>query len=435
MSALAGGLLVSCVVVPCLFSTRLDAVFVVPKLAALWTLLALGLVVVAGAALLSRAGPRAPLRLLPVDVAIAAFLVLEVAAWCFSTDRRQSLYGERLQYQGLLTAFLYVGFLYLARLSLTDRRGLRLLAVAITIGGTLVAGYALLQKAGLDPVWDGYLPMGRVFSSIGQPNALAAYLVLVIPIAATLLDTGRRAARIALSLALAGMVLALFLTLSRGGYLGFLVTLPILALGVRDRLRTSARRLALGLAAALCAGLAIVALVQPTRAAVERSWDRVTSSDDVGAEASLRFHLDAWNVAARIAADHPVLGTGQETFPDVFPRYSHAVLPPDRASALDAYRVESPHNVYLAIAAGSGFAALLAYIGIVAGFAVAVARAARRATERGLRLALVAILAACAGHLVTDAFMTADVTGTWLFWMLMGAGLGVASSAEAPERS
>ena len=31
--------------------------------------------------------------------------------------------------------------------------------------------------------------------------------------------------------------------------------------------------------------------------------------------------------------------------------------------------------------------------------------------------------------------MTADVTGTWLFWMLMGAGLGVASSAEAPERS
>ena len=42
------------------------------------------------------------------------------------------------------------------------------------------------------------------------------------------------------------------------------------------------------------------------------------------------------------------------------------------------------------------------------------------------------MLAAVAGHLVTDAFMTADVTGTWLFWVLMGAGLGVAAGAEFP---
>ena len=113
------------------------------------------------------------------------------------------------------------------------------------------------------------------------------------------------------------------------------------------------------------------------------------------------------------------------------------MLPADRASALDAYRVESPHNVYLAIAAGSGFPALLAYVGIVVGFAVAVARAARRASTRGLRLALVAILAASAGHLVTDAFITADVTSTWLFWVLMGAGFGVISGAalsDAPPR-
>ena len=424
--------MLSCVVVPCLFTTKLAAVFVVPKLAALWTVLALGLVLVAGGAIFSRTPPRAALGLLPVDVAVAFFVVLNVAAWSFSTDRRQSLYGERLQYQGLLTVLLYVGFFYVARLSLTGGRRLRQLAFAITIGATLVAGYALVQKAGFDPIWRGYLPMGRVFSSIGQPNALAAYLVLAIPIAASLLVAGK-VVRGAISLALAAMILALFLTLSRAGYLAFLVMLPILALGMRDQLRMSAKRLWLGLAAILCVGLGIVAIVQPARATFSESWRRVASSGDVGNEASLRFHLDAWNVAARIAADHPILGTGQETFPDVFPRYSHSVLPADRASALDAYRVESPHNVYLAIAAGSGFPALLAYIGIVAGFVSAVARAAQRACTPGFRLALVAMLAASAGHLVTDAFMTADVTSTWLFWVLMGAGLGVFSSAEVPD--
>ena len=128
---------------------------------------------------------------MPVDVAVAFFVVLNVAAWSFSTDRRQSLYGERLQSQGLLTVLLYVGFFYVARLSLTGGRRLRQLAFAITIGATLVAGYALVQKAGFDPIWRGHLPMGRVFSSIGQLNALAAYLVLAIPIPASLLVAGK----------------------------------------------------------------------------------------------------------------------------------------------------------------------------------------------------------------------------------------------------
>ncbi len=125
-----------------------------------------------------------------------------------------------------------------------------------------------------------------------------------------------------------------------------------------------------------------------------------------------------------------MLGTGPETFPDVFPRYSHAVLPTDRAAALDAFRVESPHNVYLGIAAGSGIPAALAYLAVLAGAFVALARAARNA-PRELRVALVAVLAAAAGHVVTDAFMTAEVTSSLLFWVLLGAALGSISRRPA----
>ena len=122
-----------------------------------------------------------------------------------------------------------------------------------------------------------------------------------------------------------------------------------------------------------------------------------------------------------------MLGTGQETFPDVFPRYSHEVLSTERAAALDAFRVESPHNVYLGIAAGAGIPALIAYLGLLAAFVLTVVRAARTADPR-MYVALVAVLAATAGHLVTDAFMTADVTTTSLFWILMGATLGFVSA-------
>lgn len=425
---LTGGLLASCVVVPCLFTTRLEAVFVVPKLVALWAVLALSLAVVAAGVLFSGRLPRGARLFVPVDVLVASFVVLNVAAWAFSTDRRQSLYGERLQYQGLLTVLLYVGFFYVARLSLTDARRMRLLALAIAVGATLVSGYALVQKAGLDPIWEGFLPDGRVFSSIGQANALAAYLVPAIPLSASLVFGTKAVWQGLVLTAVAAMIAALSLTLSRGGYLACPLMLVVLAVGWRQELRARMRHVSYGLALALVAAATIVAVAQPARATVAESWRRIVASTDFSTHFSARFHLDAWHVAARIAADHPVLGTGQETFPDIFPEYSHAVLPPDRASALDAFRVESPHNVYLGIAAGAGFPALAAYIGIIAAFVVAVWRAARAGPPE-LTIPLVAVLAAASGHLVTDAFMTADVTSTWLFWVLMGAGLALMSGS------
>ena len=54
--------------------------------------------------------------------------------------------------------------------------------------------------------------------------------------------------------------------------------------------------------------------------------------------------------------------------------------------------------------------------------------AARRSTTSSTKALLVMLVAAIGGHLVSDAFMTADLTTAWLLWLLMGTGLGVAST-------
>ena len=147
-------------------------------------------------------------------------------------------------------------------------------------------------------------------------------------------------------------------------------------------------------------------------------------------EWSVRRHLDLWAVAQR-RSPSPILcsAQGRKLFPEVFPQYATATLGAAGARAFASFRVESPHNVYLAIAAGAGFPALGAYLMMIASVAVSVARAFWTATNDRRRLALAAVLAAMAGHLVTDTFMTAEVTSTWLFWVLMGGGLRIAREA------
>ncbi len=424
--ALAAIILASCFVVPLVFTIALQDTFALPKVTALRIIVVVGLVLLA--VRLAVGGVRQTAFLGPLDIAVLAFVLLNIAAFAFSVDPNQSLSGEYLQYQGLLSILLYVGFFYFARTSLRGERRVMLLFASIAAGGTVVAAYALVQKAGFDPIWS-YTPEGRVFSTIGQPNALAAYLVLAIPVSASLLPRTQSLVRGLILLSVGMMVAALAFTLSRGGYAGFFVAAAIMAIPLIRSLRLSPRSLLCGLMLCLAAAAVVVSLVQPVRDTATQVWSRAVSSTDLE-DSSVRMHLDMWAVGAHVALDNPVLGAGQETYPELFPRYRDAVLEPSRASAFMPFRPESPHNVYIAIAAGSGFPALAAYVSVLAGFFYLVVRALKATRSEWRRIALVALLAAAAGHLVTDAFMTAEVTSSWLFWILMGAGLGVAGASQ-----
>ena len=413
---------------PWVFTTRVDDVFYLPKLIALWGVLGLLVWLLVANAL--RGGAAAGVGFLRfVDGPIAVFVGLNLLALAFSTNRHQSLFGEQLQHQGVLTTFLYLAFFYAARMLVSDHRRISWLLGAIAAGAVGVSLYAIAQRAGLDPIWKGYSPSGRVFSTIGQPNALAAYLVLALPLTATfLLSTRRRSRLIALG-ALAAMGVALVLTYSRGGYLGLVAAaVPMVVYGLRYRTHLAGRTIGLLAGGALLViGLSVVA-VAPARSVVTSAWNRAWSVSSVSNDQSIRNHLETWKVAVRIIEAHPVLGTGPETFPDQFPRYSRLVLPAAEVRYFDQFRVESPHDEVLAIASGAGIGAALAYLAALSGVLVLLWRGIRSVAGPPVRLILVAVLAAGLGHFVTDSFMSAEVTGSWLFWTVMGAGVGLAAS-------
>lgn len=427
--ALAALLAAAALVVPLVFTIASPDVFVIPKLTALRVTLVVGFLLLGlGASRFVRvAAPPASRACRVTDLALIAYVGLTALATIGSIDPGLSLVGREEQYQGLLTTLLFVAFFYLARISVTDLRRLSLLMIATTVGGAIVAAYAVLQQLHLDPIWSD-LYNGRVFSTLGQAEWLGAYLVLCFGLGAALLWQLRGYRRSLAAAALGLILIALLLTLSRGAYLALGVAAAVFVTFLTPRARPS-RSLLLAVPAVGIVAASVLA-IPPVRSEAETVISRAASTADLG-EGSIEGRLDMWRVGAAIAIDHPILGTGPETYTLLFPQYRDSLLASRRDFWL-AYAPESPHNVYLAIGAGSGLPALAAYLALIGAIFVQLLRGLRVAATGAGRIALAAILAGAAGHLVADLFMTADIAGSWLVWMILGAGVGY---AEAVRRS
>jgi O-antigen ligase len=414
-------LLLSTIVIPAVFSTSQADVFALPK-----TVLAIGMAVVLVGLLAARGLAHAVPKHVPRSVVAAALVVFggwNLLAWWLAQDRAHAMVGERLQYQGLAAIAAYVVFLLTAWITVRSLRRRTLFLLAAAAGGTLVAAYALVQRARLDPIWPT-LPLDRVFSTIGQANALAAYLVLAVPLVVALAGR-RRSTQLAAAPAVVLMLAALTFTLSRGGYLGAGTTAIVMAGAFLVGKRRLATRRRVGIAALVGIGALVAVLAIPdARAVAQRLAGRAMLTADL-TEGSNQIKLDLWAVGAAIAADHPLVGVGQDGYVLAFDEYRDQVLSRERAAHIARYRPESPHNVYLALADGAGLPALAAYLTIVAAVGGGLIRAVRTIQEPGAWLIAAALLAAICGHLVTDLFMTAETTGSVLFWTVLGIGAAI----------
>lgn len=137
-------------------------------------------------------------------------------------------------------------------------------------------------------------------------------------------------------------------------------------------------------------------------------------------------HVSLWRVGLAIVADHPIIGTGPDTYAIMFADYRDDVLDADTARHLAKFRPESPHNVYIATASGSGLFALAALGLLVLLIGRSVLTGALHGRSSIAWPLSAGVAASLAGHLVTDMFMTQETTGSLVFWVLMGAGVGTA---------
>jgi len=347
------------------------------------------------------------------------FIVGLAGSLFFSTNWVQSFYGAYDHQAGLVSYLLYFGWFILFSfniLSINNRgrnaedsleKRVKRVIITAALSGFIVSLYGILQIFNLDFLaWaePPYLTH-RAISTFGQPNFLASWLLLIIPLDLYLVFAARRTwCRLAYIIISLATLLCLFFTASRGALVALVLTALIFFVYEWRRLLASPQR-KLSLAGGIL-GIVIILFLgghyfSPGHLA---DFSNLASSS-VGAR------LNFYSASIQAIGAKPFFGYGLENAGEVF---IHYYAPNWGLYANVGASTDRAHNLILDILLSVGIWGLLLFAVLYYYFFRLVHLAAQTAKNRAVALALGGGVAA---YLLSLLFSFSLVAGEIYFWL------------------
>jgi putative inorganic carbon (hco3(-)) transporter len=294
----------------------------------------------------------------------------------------------------------------------------RSLLLALVASGAIVAVIAIVGAAGNRPeLLDfGGVAKHRAVGSFEEPNLLASFLAFALPAALALTFGGPRLLRPLPLAAFGAILLAIILSLSRGG---------LLAAGAATLVMLGwppVRRAALLVTMVILTFGALSANSVPGSEYVQLVTKRMESVRFTGA-ATGDFRRELWAATPQIIEDNLLVGIGPGSYPDVSQRYG--VIDPNQGDA-----VEHAHSVPLTVAVETGILGIVALVLVAVRLPVVLAQAVGRNVgwHRGMAFAVAAGLTAFAIQGLVDYTLWSNVIA-----IVVAVFLGLAAALRRPD--
>jgi O-antigen ligase len=252
-----------------------------------------------------------------------------------------------------------------------------------------------------------------------NPNAYAQVLVVLAPLALDRIWHERNIwLRLIAAWALAVVVVTIFFTFSRGGFLSL-----VFAIGV---LLTQRRFNFVPLVVTVVLGIGLIQFLPASYA------DRITSlvqlvpsSKNQVADTSFLGRLSENTVAWGMFRDHPILGVGLGNYPAFYQDYS-------RNLGIDNRRTSrSPASLYLELISEQGLVGTLIFASLLVFVFSGLIKARRNFVFAGLRdeaFITSAIFSGLAGYMFEAIFKNSAYSN--VFWILIGLALAAIQVAQ-----
>lgn len=348
----------------------------------------------------------------PVDIPIFLFLTSQVISTIISINPHTSIWGYYSRFHGGLASTISYIILFYAFISNLgeDKKAQKNVLLSIIGSSLLVAFYGVLEHFGIDKnVWVQDV-QNRVFSTLGQPNWLSAYLLAIFPITIfSVTNSKEKNQKLIYGAASLLLLITILYTKSRSGIGATLIILFIIfAIDTYKLIKqksTSSRYPILVTIATILLTLFLVGTpwtpspatiaqtniyggpywpaaekylnkinlttqVKPVQvqllSTVEKeNFDRKEKGLRVGGSDSMEIRKVVWSGAIELAKKYPFFGTGVDTF-----GYTYYWVRPASHNLLSEwdFLYNRAHNEYLNFAATTGFIGIGTYLLMIGSF-------------------------------------------------------------------
>ncbi len=307
-----------------------------------------------------------PLKVPPVYVTV--FMISYIVSTIFSSHIYTSVWGYYTRFNGGLISVLILFGLYVVMLNVFNKTDFKSIFYILSLTLLPVSFYSIYQHL---------QGIQRVYSTFGQPNWLAAYVVMVFPIVLDFYFKHRRSLfknLLFFSSFIIGFV-SLWFSSSISGLLGFLGGSVFYLLLNHSVIKDNKRKAVVVLIACL-----IIIFSFPSFL-LKRAGDVLYDTKNIISESSLVYaetipvkrnvsdpgviRFGMWRSTVNLIFSSPkifLIGTGPETFPYVFQKFRETSL---NYSSEWSYILNKPHNYYLEIFSEKGIIGLLIYLYLI----------------------------------------------------------------------
>lgn len=378
-----------------------------------------------------------------LDIPLILFLGSQIISTIYSIDRHTSFWGYYSRFNGGLLSLISYLLLYWAYVSNMDKEKTLYTMRYALYATTLVAAYGIAEHFGIDAEFWVQKVQERVFSTLGQPNWLAAWLVALIPLTWALAYSEKEKLFKKKLLPFFGyglfviFYLCLLYTKSRSGLFGLAIAYAAFwgLIGFINLKRL--KKLIKPFVIINFILIIITAFVgtpwtpqagqlinkfrpqptpEPEEATISAEPEIVPFVSESG-----DIRKIVWQGAIEIWKDYPIFGTGVETF--AYSYYWHRPRAHNDVSEWDLL-YNKAHNEYLTILANTGLVGLITYLGLIGVFLI---WALKQIISKKSVLAI-ALLAGYISILITNFFGFSVVAVNLLFFLMPAMSIVLTSN-------
>lgn len=309
-----------------------------------------------------------------LDKPLLIFLGTQLIATILSIDPTTSWLGYYSRFNGGFLSTVCYSLLYWAFVSNFDQKD-ALKLIKIFLGSSVIVSvYGVLEHFGIDKQYWVQDVQSRVFSSLGQPNWLAAWIVALMPITwALMLKEKVKNFSYWVYFAISVLLFwTLIFTKSRSGILGAGVAGLIFWGGILFYSKNNIKEI---IKPVLITGFSILAIClisgtqwTPSLSAILSHKTASVQKEiqgpalETGGTESGTIRKIVWKGALDVWSHYPVFGTGVETF--AYSYYQYRPKEHNTVSEWD-FIYNKAHNEFLNMAANSGTTGLLSYLSVI----------------------------------------------------------------------